>query len=317
MLSEPRPRVAVLGTGAVGGYYGALLARAGVPVVFLARGNREALAEQGLTVHSPRGDFRLPSVELWRPGTARADWAVVAWKTTANDALPGTLREVLKPGGTVIVLQNGLHPEAAAFPAVAPEQIVSGLCFLCSQLDSPAVIRHLDYGRIHLAAYQPPVRAEVGRGSTPAGSGERSRAVAQAFRAAGVEIALEESGGAARWKKLVWNVPFNGLCALEGCDTPGVLERRALREQALGLMREVCAGAAACGYPLPSTFPEKMLAATESMTPYRPSMALDALAGRPLEWRAIHEAPLKAMERAGVDAPLLAGLVARLAAFRP
>jgi 2-dehydropantoate 2-reductase len=145
---------------------------------------------------------------------------------------------------------------------------------------------------------------------------ERAKSVADYFTECGLEIAWEESGAKARWKKLVWNIPFNGICALENLDTQEVLKQPHLRERILGLMREVCLGAAAYGFPLPLDFAEKMISATETMAAYHPSMAWDAMDHRPLEWQAIHGDTLNAMNEVGIAAPLLTALTERLKLFK-
>lgn len=296
---------AILGTGAVGGYYGALLRKAGRPVRFLVHTDFAYVRAHGLRVDSPKGDFRLPVVEAVSRAEdlEPADVAVVAWKTTANGLLPGTLRYAVKPGGIVLVLQNGLDPErdvAAAFPGA---KILSGLCFLCSRKEGPGWIRHLDYGAISLAAF----------GEGPQGVTPEMRSVAGDLRAAEVDVRLLDDWRAARWRKLVWNIPFNGMCALTGKDTAALLRDPASRTRIAALMDEVIAGAAACGCALPADFRDRMLADTEKMIPYQPSMQLDKEAGRPMELDAIYARPLRAIAEAGGRAPEIARLYAALA----
>jgi 2-dehydropantoate 2-reductase len=138
------------------------------------------------------------------------------------------------------------------------------------------------------------------------------REVADDFGKAGVEIRLHENWRAARWRKLVWNVPFNGLCSLHGLDTRSLLARPDLRALARGLMEEVLAGAALEGCSLPDGFADRMMKDTEAMVPYEPSMKLDRDAGRPMELDAIYARPLAAIRKAGGAAPLMESLLADL-----
>jgi 2-dehydropantoate 2-reductase len=301
----------ILGTGAVGGYYGGLLRKSGFDVQFLARSDYAFIKAHGLRVDSPQGNFHLSNIDVHAEPASLppCDVALVAWKTTENDRLPAILPRVVKPGGTVLVLQNGLDPEREAAQALPGARILSGLCFLCSRKAGPGWIRHLDYGAVTLAAYAP------GGSEGPQGVTAEMRAIGEDFQAAGVEIRLHEDWRAARWRKLVWNIPFNGLCALLGKDTAQLLREPALRARVAVLMDEVIAGAGRCGCPLPAGFRERMLRDTDAMAPYEPSMKLDRDAGRPMELAAIYARPLQAIAEAGGAAPGTANLYADLRAL--
>jgi 2-dehydropantoate 2-reductase len=296
---------AILGTGAVGGYYGGLLQKSGQDVHFLVRSDYRHIKAHGLKVDSPAGDFLLERVSAYPDPEAMpaCDVAVVAWKTTENGALARTLPKVVKPGGIVLVLQNGLDPERETAAVVPGAKILSGLCFLCSRKAGPGWIRHLDYGPITLAAFS----EGASLGVTP-----EMRRVEADFSAAGVDIRLQDDWRAARWRKLVWNIPFNGLCALFGTDTAHLLRHPPMRAEAAALMDEVIAGAKACGCPLPADFRDRMLKDTDAMAPYEPSMKLDRDSGRPMELEAIYGRTLAEIGRAGAAAPLIRALHAQL-----
>lgn len=298
---------AILGTGAVGGYYGGLLQKAGVEVHFLLHSDYAHVKEHGLRVDSPAGDFRLPRVSAaGRPeDMPRCDVALLAWKSTANDQLGHALRFALKPGGTVVVLQNGLDPERDVAASAPDAKVLSGLCFLCSRKAGPGWIQHLDYGAINLAAFK-----EVG----PAGVTAEMRMVAVDLTAAGIENKSLDDWRKARWRKLVWNIPFNGMCALTGMDTSALLRDPAMRKRISHLMDEVVDGARVCGCPLPADFRDRMIADTERMAPYEPSMKLDRDAGRAMELDAIYVRPLAAIAKAGGRAPGIAALLGDLSA---
>jgi 2-dehydropantoate 2-reductase len=303
------PSYAILGTGAVGGYYGSLLQKAGRKVQFLVHTDFTHVRAHGLKVDSPSGSFTLPVVDA----VARAedldfaDVAVVAWKTTANGLLPGVLKYAVKPGGMVLVLQNGLDPERDAAAAAPGAKVLSGLCFLASNKAGPGWIKHLDYGAVSLSAY----------GDGPQGVTPEMRAVAADLGAAGVDVRLLEDWRAARWRKLVWNIPFNGMCALTGRNTADLMRDPAARGRIATLMDEVIAGAAACGCLLPADFRDRMLADTDKMIPYQPSMQLDREAGRPMELDAIYARPLRAIAAAGGEAPAITELYRSLRNLEP
>ena len=137
---------AIIGTGALGGYYGARLAQAGQDVHFLVRGDVEHVQRHGLNIESMHGDFSLPKVQAYGDVSdmPKCDVVVVALKTTGNAALGALLPPVLKQGGVVLVLQNGLEPEAQRPAVVGAENVIGGLCFLCSNRVGPGILGRRD-----------------------------------------------------------------------------------------------------------------------------------------------------------------------------
>jgi 2-dehydropantoate 2-reductase len=289
--------IAVIGTGAVGGYYGGLLQRAGNEVHFLLHSDYEHVREHGLQVDSKNGNFTLPQVHAYRDAAEmpRCDLVIVALKTTVNHILKDVLPQVIKESGTVLVLQNGLGSDDEVAAIAGPERVVGGLCFICSSKIGPGHIHHQDFGLITLGEY----RAD----GSAAGITPRLKALGALLEAAGINIRLEEDLPAARWKKLVWNVPFNGLSVVKNCLTDVLVNDPKNRALCLRLMEEVAAGAAACARPIEPAFIDQMIDYTESMPPYAPSMKLDFDNGRPLELEAIYGNPLCAALAAGVSMP--------------
>ncbi len=296
---------AVVGTGAVGGLYGALLQRSGRPVHFLTRSDCDHVREHGLRVDSPLGDFQLKKVHAYaRPeDMPRCDVVIIAWKTTSNQYLGGVLPKIVKPGGIVLVLQNGLDPEREVVAYAPASQILGGMCYVAARKQGPGQICHIAYGAITLAAYAP---------AHPLGVTPEMQEVARDFREAGVEIILEDDWRTTRWKKLVWNVPFNGLCAVLGADTQMLMRVPGIRTLLKQMMGEVVAGAQACGCQLPGDIIERMMALTDAMPPYEPSMKVDRDAGRRMELDAIYGRTLDAIHGAGGHAPCIETVLAQL-----
>ena len=302
----PPTSYAILGTGALGGFYGARLERAGNPVHFLLRSDYEHVRRHGLRVESKDGDFHLPRVRAFRDvaDMPPCDVAVVTWKATQNHLLPALLPQVLKPDGVVLVLQNGLGGEAAAARATPGHRVFGGLCFICSNRVGPGHIRHLDYGSVRMGEF-----AADGR---PVGIADTLRGIGADFQRAGIDVGLMEDLPLARWEKLVWNIPFNGLSVVLDADTSALIADPDALALVEGLMAEVVRGAAACGRTIPADFIGRMLEMTREMTPYRASMKIDYDEKRPMEVEAIHGAPLRAAAAAGVDLPLLRALYYQL-----
>ena len=291
-------RYAIIGTGGLGGFYGGRLVRAGCDVHFLLHGDYECVRDHGLRIDSVEGDFVLPRVCAYGRAADMppCDVVVVALKTTANDLLGELLPPVIADDGVVLVLQNGLGIEEQVAGIVGPDRVMGGLCFLCASKVGPGHIRHLDYGYITLAEYDSRHR--------PKGITERMRAIGGDFQAAGIRINYAEDLVLARWKKLVWNIPFNGLSVVLDATTDRIMANEHSRALAEGLMREVAAAAgAAAGRDVPEAFIRSQLDDTAQMAPYSPSMLLDCRAGRPMEIEAIFGAPLRAAAAAGCPSP--------------
>ncbi len=303
---SPARRYAIIGTGAIGGFYGARLAAAGCDVHFLLRSDYDHVRTHGLRVESPLGDLHLHPVQAYDRADRLppADVTVVALKATENHRLPDLLPAPTRGGGVVLMLQNGLGNEAEAARVVGPDRVLGGLCFVCSNKVGPGHVRHLDYGFVTLGAHS--------ADGSPRGVTEAMRAVGADLERGGVEVHFADDLVLARWKKLVWNVPFNGLSVLLGATCDRLVGHPATRRLAEDLMGEVQAGARACGKRIEDEFLAHLMALTERMAPYRTSMMLDAERGRPLEVEPIFGVPLRTAEAAGARLPRLQVLYALL-----
>jgi 2-dehydropantoate 2-reductase len=293
---------AILGTGALGGFYGARLQQAGLEVHFLVHSDYEQVHQHGLVIESPDGDFTLPQVNAYQnvKEMPPCDVAIVALKTTQNSLLPQLLPPVLKQNSIVLVLQNGMGIEATVAEIVGSDRnpsvhVLGGLCFLCSNKIAPGHIRHLDYKLITLGEYCSGYKA--------AGISDRMRQIASDFGQAEIPIELTEDLLTARWKKLLWNIPFNGLSVVLNATTDEIMAHQAVRSLVQQLTQEVLTGAAACGCMIPNSFVDQMLDRTAKMQPYRTSMKLDYDERRPLELEAIFKNPLQMAQQADVDLP--------------
>jgi 2-dehydropantoate 2-reductase len=297
-MQKPRS-YAILGTGALGGFYGARLCRAGADVHFLLRSDFEHVRQHGLVIDSKDGDFLLPRVQAYQDvrDMPRCDVAVVALKATQNHLLPTLLPPVLADGGAILLMQNGLGGEEEAARAAPGHAVLAGLCFLCSNKIAPGHIRHLDYGTVRFAEYA--------ADSAPAGIGDRTRGIAQDFANAGIQVDIKEDLVLARWQKLVWNVPMSGLSVVLDADTQALMTDPHTRALVEDIMCEVVAGARVCGRHIHDNFAQKMIDMTVAMPPYRASMKIDFDDGKPMEVEAIYGNPLRVARAAGAAMPLV------------
>lgn len=295
-------RVAVVGAGAIGLYYGGRLAEAGEDVTFLARSDYDALSVNGLEVKSVHGDLHLPHVKVSRSAEeiGPVDLVIIAWKATANDHLATILPPLLHAGTQVLTLQNGLGNCEQIAAIVGPERVLGGLCFVCINRTGAAQVEHSAGGRMTLGEWRPDAR----------GRGEE---LVKRFKAAKIPAVGVEQLEKSQWEKLVWNIPFNGLSVAEGGVTTDVLLASPRLEQEIReLMAEVIAGARGLGLDLSDELVDFNIDRTRPMGPYRTSSMIDYVEGREVEVTPIWEEPLRRAMAVGVEMPCTAALLRRI-----
>src|SRR5215831_4813932 len=306
-------KIAVVGCGAVGSFYGAKLARAGAEVHLLLRSDYEAVKRHGLLIRSTQGDFRIhPKCARLPEEIGPCDWIIIALKTTANAEFPGLLPPLAGPKTAILTLQNGLGNEEQLARLFSVDQILGGLCFVCLNRLEPGVVHHIDHGRIVLGEFQ--------RWPEP-----RTHEIASRFRNAGVPCTVTDNLARAHWEKLAWNIPFNGLgvasaagfkAVVAGCWSDGeplkaclTTDKLLADEQWCGLLRElmleVIAASRALGFDVPESLADKQIERTRTMGAYKASTLLDFEAGRPLELASLFFEPLRIAEAAGASVPRL------------
>lgn len=286
---------AIIGAGALGGLYGGMLAKAGFDVHFLLHSDYEHVAEQGLKVESIWGDFELASVHAHRsPQTMPpCDVSIVALKTTNNHLLAELLPSPTRDGGIVLVLQNGLDVEADSASVVGEDRVLGGCCFLCSNKVGPGHIRHLDFGRIVFGEY----------GKFVGTITRRAQQICEELVSSGIDAQVSDDLPMVRWRKLMWNIPFNGLSVALDASTKELVDDPDACALADAIIREVHQAASVCGIAIPEEMIQKTLENTRDMVPYDSSMRLDFKKGRPMELQAILGNPLAAIAKQGGQMP--------------
>lgn len=297
-------KIGIVGTGALGGWYAALLAEARHEVHCLARSDFRAIRDHGLTIRH-KGAERVVRVASATPEAATigpCDLVVVTLKSTSNQALPALVKPLLGPATLVVTLQNGMGNVEALAQLLPDERIVAGLCFVCINRLAPAVIDTTLAGYVRMAAAQGPVNPAV-------------ETCVATFAAAGVDCQAEASLESVLWKKLCWNIPFNGLSIAGGSITTDlILAHPGLNDRAYVLMKEVQAAAAARGHGFEDAHIKRQFVVTVGMGPYRPSSLIDFVEGRDVEVEGIWGEPLRRGQAAGVAMPETEKLVAEIKA---
>lgn len=296
-----RPVIAIVGAGAVGGYYGARLAQHGNDVHFLLRRDYEAVRTTGWRVKSCAGDFTVPPEKMHvYNDPARmppADLVIVTLKATSNDALQTLVAPLLHERTVLLTLQNGLGNEDHLAALFGAQRVLGGMAFVCINRTGPGAVHHMDHGLLKIGEIDPAL------GVTP-----RVESVAALFRSSQIDCDVLPDLRRGRWEKLVWNIPFNGLGTMLDWTTDRLIATEEGRRLVGTIMREVIAAAQADGATFalsPDEIVQQQIAFTQTMGAYQTSMQIDRSAGRPLEVEAILGEPLRRAVRLGVDTPNL------------
>ena len=322
-------KIAVVGCGALGSFYGAKLCRSGQEVHFLLRSDYGVVRQKGVSIRSIEGDFHVhPQCARTPDEIGACDVVLIGLKTTANDQFPILLPPLVGRNTAVVTLQNGLGNEEELGRLFPPEQILGGLCFVCLNRVEPGVVEHTAHGKIVLGEFQRPPQP-------------RTHELAAIFREAGVACDITDDLARTHWQKLIWNVPFNGLgvAGTAGYEalvppsrhTPAGPKLRSegrlpvtrhstvlTTDLLLGvprweklvreLMLEVIAAANALGFKVPLALAEDNIKRTRVMGAYKASTLIDFERGQQLELESMFLEPLRQAQKAGVPVPRLVRL---------
>lgn len=294
-------KVLVIGTGAVGSFYGALLAKQGAAVSAVARTDYDVVRSRGIDVDSPLGHMYFAPQQVVRDAAElpeKPDYVLLCVKVVEQADRVALLRGALGPTTSIVLIANGIDIEEEIVRAYPEHELISGLAFVCVTRIAPGKVRHQAYGRLVLGNY-------------PSGLSQRVRTLCSAFVRSGIACITTEDIVSARWQKCVWNAAFNPLSVLSGgLGTADILSAQEPLVRAL--MQEVRSIATAAGHSMPDDIVDRNIESTRSMPPYHTSMLLDFQSGRPMETEAILGNALLAAKRAAVSVPRLETVYALL-----
>jgi len=297
-------RFAILGTGGVGGYFGARLAAAGHEVVFLARGAHfEAIKRDGLRVQSALGDILLDHVNVVDniDKINDVDVVIVTVKLTDTAPLLPHVGRLGRQGAVVISLQNGVEKDMAISRHVTPNQVIGAVCFINAHVEKPGLIVHT--GQFH----------RIIMGETSGKSTERLESIAQALETSKVDVQISDRIRTVTWEKFVFLVGFSAMTSATALPIGPVRGNPASRAMLLRILEEVVAVAGASGITLANDFADKQLAFCDTLAEgARASMAHDIQAGRSSELRWLSGWVVDAGRRLGVNTPMNEAVVALL-----
>jgi 2-dehydropantoate 2-reductase len=272
---------AIIGTGGIGGYYGGRLAHIGCDVHFLFHSDYEFVKQHGLQVDSVNGNILLPTPQAYHrtQDMPKCDVIFVSMKTVNNHLLKDMLMPILHEHSVVVLVQNGLGMEENLSHEIPHASIVGATAFICTTKVGPGLVHHAEYGTLTIAPYN---ECDI----------NVLQQVVADFEKAGVSVNLGDDLLSIRWKKLVWNIPYNGLTVVLNAATNELTFNKDSRQIIIDLMTEVVEAGRCCGAKISDTFISKMIGMTEKMTPYSPSMRLDYEAKRPMEIGTMYSNPI-------------------------
>jgi 2-dehydropantoate 2-reductase len=304
-------RIVIVGAGAIGGYIGARLARAGADVVLYARGpHLEAMRTRGLRVLSSDGDFEVhPQVAGDLETIGPADVVFLGVKAHHLTGIAPRLKPLLRPETTVVSTQNGipwwyfqrhggelegLHlervdPGRVIADAIDAARVVGSLAYFSTEIIEPGVIQHIEGNRISF-------------GEPDGTRSERTRSIAEALIAAGFRCPVSTRFRHEVWVKLLGNVAFNPISALTGATLVQMARHPDVSRLVRELMVETEAVAARLGIEMPISIDQRM-AGAEKVGEHKTSMLQDLEAGRPMELEAVVGAVVELGERLAVPMP--------------
>jgi 2-dehydropantoate 2-reductase len=297
-------RFMMMGSGGVGGYFGARLAAVGFEVGFVARGaHLKAMKNNGLRVLSPHGDITLPEVRAAAdPGElGLADVIFVAVKLTDMAAALTALAPAVGPNTLVISLQNGVEAEGLLANAFGPDKVAAGIAYIAAAVEAPGVIRHIGTNqRIQLGALSAHPGAPVAD-------------IVHNLVKAGIDAEVPDDITFALWQKFVFLVGLAATTTITGKPIGEIRADIHGRKFLFDVMCEAAAVGRARGAPLPADFAETRLTFADSLPDaMTSSMAHDQVAGKALELDWLSGAVVRFGQEAGIETPVNNAVVAAL-----
>jgi 2-dehydropantoate 2-reductase len=286
-------RIAVIGAGAVGGYFGARLAAANLDVSFIARGEHlKSMQKNGLRIRSVQGDLEIRSQFTSDPNQVGVvDLILFSVKSQDTEEAAKLLAPLMSAKTMVLSLQNGVdNPEKIA-RLWGANRTLAGVAYIAAQVSEPGIIEHSAGGRIVM-------------GSFDRRNQELARNVAPTLANAKVSCDLSSDMPGVLWKKLAWNSPFCALSCLLRMTIGEILASNSLKELITGCVEEVREAAQCRGVELPQSTRQEVLSFSRSLEDFKPSMLQDLEAGKPLEYEALNGIVIKTLQQAGKRAPI-------------
>jgi 2-dehydropantoate 2-reductase len=296
-------KILIIGSGAIGSFYGSILHRGGAQVSYICRSDFDIVKKNGITINSKDYNYNFHPHKIFKSGCKfnyNADFVIIATKVLPEIDVPFLLEGTVSSNSTIVLLQNGIYIEESVEKAYPHNEIISALAFVCVNRISPGITSHLDYGRIVIGTYP--------NGITP-----QAKKLQELFTKGNIDCQIDEDVLSARWRKLLWNAPFNPISVLAGgADTREMTSHEPTIALVKAVMHEIHALSIADGHELSIESIDKNINDSYKMVPYKTSMLLDYEAKRPMEVEAILGNTVRLAKKLNVEVPHIESLYGTL-----
>jgi len=295
-------KILIIGAGAIGSFYGAILSKAGADVSVVCRSDYQIVKQQGYSIKSDElGHWSfIPNqvVKHAEDYQGAADYIILCTKITLDSNRVKLIQAAVSANTCIVFIQNGVEIEQELIDAFPNNEIISGLAFICCNRLEPAVTHHLAYGKLTLGS--------VNKIDT---SFDRAQHISDLISSIGIETLVTDKIIAGRWLKCLWNAAFNPLSVLsDGLSTKKILSTQ--EPLIRTIMQEVMDIAQACGYSLDNSSIDTNIEHTYAMPPYKTSMLLDYENNKPMETEVILGNTIRAAKIKHINCPTLDSLYA-------
>ena len=295
-------RIAVMGAGAVGAYFGAKLAAAGHDLAFIARGKHlAAMQANGLKVNSSSGNLPIAHARFTADTgeIGAVDLILFCVKSYDTISAAASLKPLVSRDTMILSLQNGVDNAEKIAQLWGDERTLAGVVYLGAQITEPGVVTHSAGGKIVF-------------GQMDGAVGQPAKAIDQMLSAASIPRELSANIQRVQWSKLLWNAPFCAISCLIRASMKQIIESEPLVQLALECMAEVKAAALTRGVDLPPALFDETISFSRGLGAFKPSMLQDLEAGKPLEFEAFNGVVVKRLSQVGKRAPVNQGFYALL-----
>jgi 2-dehydropantoate 2-reductase len=290
-------KIGVVGTGAVGGYFGAYLSKAGHEVTFLARGaNLESMKHNGgISIESKQGEFKATGIFTDRyEKLSDSDLILFCVKATDTKEVATQLVPILKEDAYILTLQNGVDNEEVLRELFGVERILSAATYIQAHMKEPGVVKQIEN----------PTKLVIGA-LTSEGDLAIVKEISELMNSAGIICHASSNILKVKWKKLLWNVTFNPLSALVEGKVGDILDDKGLRKTAEQIGRETISVANKAGIPLEDTLARQLIEQSEPARHHETSMLQDKRNGKPMEIESICGFVVRKGKELGVETPVI------------
>lgn len=298
-----KTEILLVGTGAVGGFFGGKLSGADVRITALCRSDYEIVRERGVEIRSYKGDFTFkPDLVIQSADEISVipDYIIVCLKVLPQIDLKKIIKPAVGPDTAIVLVQNGIDIEKNVIEAFPDNEIISGIAFLAARRLELGVIGHTGAGKLSLGSY-------------PKGISAKTETLVNLFHSVSVPCERQKDIVLGRWQKMIWNAAFNPISVLGGCaDSKQMVENSESEQLVRKVMAEVMAVAKATGYELANEVIEHAIIGNHKLKPFKTSMLVDYEQGRAMESDAILGNAIALGKKHGVQTPYMEGLYALL-----